>query len=67
MQPGADGQRIEEDLNDEIELNFEIEMFYDPEFTQPYNQSVDIGWGSIQDSKIYIKAEAEMSNDGDAG
>ena len=64
MQPGAEGDRVDGDLVNDIDLKFHMDMFYDDKFEKPYDKPVDIGALSYEDSRIYIKARAEISNTG---
>jgi hypothetical protein len=43
VEPGAEGNRVEEDFIFETDIKFDLNMFYDDDFLQPYNGSVDIG------------------------
>ena len=65
VEPGAEGDRAEEDTIIEEEVTFAMGVYYDPEFTRPFTNNIDIGVESDEDQTVYIKGEAFMQNGGD--
>ena len=65
VEPGAEGGRVEEDEIIDTEVGFAMGVYYDDEFTRPFTENIDIGVDSIQQQRVYIKAEAFMPNEGD--
>lgn len=63
VEPGAEGNRVEEDFIFETDIKFDLNMFYDDDFLQPYNGSVDIGIESLEDQRVYIRASSQYLND----
>ena len=57
VQPGAEGDREEIEIEVETEVNFELKLFYDENFSIEFdeNSPIDISVDSLQEKNLKIK------------
>ena len=69
VEPGAEGDRDEEDIIDDTEVEFELNMYSNDQFTDKIANGeegfVDIGVDSQASQVIYVQAETKLPNDMD--
>jgi hypothetical protein len=69
VEPGADGDRNEQDMIDETEVEFDLKMYSNDQFTDEIVNGeegfVDIGVDSQASQVIYVQAESQLPNDMD--
>lgn len=64
VEPGAEGGRDENEIIVDINVDFNMAIYLDDEFTEELTGLVDIGVNSQQEQTVYVKAWGDIQNAG---